>query len=170
MTRSARARRAGKLCCHFLRNLAFYQSWFDADQPFKDKQFWVNANGNFLDIAVLEWCKLFADTKGKHHHSKALEDPAQFKLDLLVKLGLTDAQFEEYSESFKVYRDKFLAHLDEENIMNIPHMKISRRSAKFLYQRLLEQEAGTATFADAPASAKKVYEKFLAEGMKAYEK
>ena len=168
MNRSEKARRSGILCCHFLRNLAFYQSWYKAGQPSKEEQFWITANGNFLDIAVLEWCKLFVDSKGKHHFSKALEDADQFKQDLIAKLGLTEAQFDDYVGSFKTYRDKFIAHLDEENIMHIPHLKIARRSAKFLYQKLLAQEAQNNTFADAPLSAKKVYKSFLNEGLKVY--
>jgi len=170
MSRSAKARRSGILCCHFLRNLAFYQSWYEAGQPFKEEQFWITANGNFLDIAVLEWCKLFVDSKGKHHFSKALEEAHQFKQELLGKLELTEAQFNDYIGSFKTYRDKFIAHLDEENIMNIPHLKVARRSANFLCQRLLLQEAENNTFADAPSSAQKVYRSFLSEGLKAYEK
>ena len=168
MTRSARARRSGLLCCHFLRNLAFYRSWDKAGQPFRSKPFWRNANSNFLDIAVLEWCKLFVDAKGKHHYSKALNEPLQFKRDLLAKLEIDEAAFDEYVLSFKTYRDQFLAHLDEENMMNIPHMKVSRQSAKFLYQRLLDQEAASTAFANAPLSAKKFYEDFIEEGLKVY--
>ena len=104
MTRSAKARRSGILCCHFLRNLAFYESWFKAGQPFKDKQFWVTANGNFLDIAVLEWCKLFADAKAKHHFSKVLGNSDHFRADLLAELRLSEVEWEAYIEKFKAYR------------------------------------------------------------------
>lgn len=113
---------------------------------------------------------MFVDSKGKHHFSRALEDADQFRKDLIEKLGLTEAKFDNYIGSFKAYRDKFIAHLDEENMMNIPHMKVARRSAKFLYQRLLVQEAQNNTFADAPLSAKKVYKTFLSEGLKVYQK
>jgi hypothetical protein len=170
MNRSAKARRAGILCCHVLRNLAFYQSWYKAGQPFKEKQFWITANGNFLDIAVLEWCKLFVDPKGKHHFSRALADADQFRKDLVEKLDLTEVKFDDYIGRFRAYRDKFIAHLDEENMMNIPDMKVARRSAKFLYQRLLVQEAQNNTFVDAPLSAKNVYKSFLSEGLKVYQK
>ena len=170
MNRSAKARRAGILCCHVLRNVAFYQSWDEAGQPFKEEQFWITANGNFLDIAVLEWCKLFVGSKGKHHFSRALEDADQFRKDLVEKLGLTEAKFDDCIGRFKAYRDKFIAHLDEENMMNIPDMKVARRSTKFLYQRLLVQEAQNNTFVDAPSSAKSVYKTFLSEGLKAYQK
>jgi hypothetical protein len=41
-------------------------------------QFWVIINGNFLDIAVLEWCKLFGDTRGKHYFGKVISDVPAF--------------------------------------------------------------------------------------------
>jgi len=77
-----------------------------AGQPFEEDQFWITANGNFLDIAVLEWCKLFVDAKGKHHFSKAFEDGDKFKQELIEKLGLTETQFDDYVGSLKTYRDK----------------------------------------------------------------
>ncbi len=66
MTRRERLRQVKILCCHFLRNLAFYKAgWRKGELIFKD-QFWVNANGNFIDVCVLEWCKLFGDKRGQH--------------------------------------------------------------------------------------------------------
>lgn len=113
---------------------------------------------------------MFVDSKGKNHFSKALEDPDEFKQNLIETLCLTEAQFDDYVVSIKTYRDKFIAHLDEENIMNIPDMDVARQSAKFLYQRLLVKEAKNNTFADAPLSANEVYDTFLSEGLKCYEK
>lgn len=168
MTRRERLRRAGILCCHFLRNLAFYHSWHKAGTPFKKEQFWVNANGNFIDIAVLEWCKLFADKKGKHYFSKVVDEYKRFEADLLVKLGLDNDGFEAYINEFRTYRDKFIAHLDDRNTMDIPNMKIAKRCAKYLYQWLLAQEDKTDTFIDAPKSSEKLYQNFLKEGMKVY--
>jgi hypothetical protein len=170
MTRNARARRSAILCSHFLRNIAFYESWFNAGQPFKDDQFWITANGNFLDIAVLEWCKLFADRKAKHHFTKVLGSPDHFRTDLFAELHLGEVEWGAYIEKLKAYRDKFIAHLDDQNIMNIPDMNVARRSAIFLYQHLLDQEAGNATFHDARSSADAIYQDFLGQGFKAYEK
>jgi hypothetical protein len=71
MTRRSRVRRLFILCNHFLRNLAFYRTGWrrgGVDQEptlrRKESQFWVNVNGNFIDICALEWCKLFGDKKG----------------------------------------------------------------------------------------------------------
>ena len=49
MTRKQRLRRVAILCCHCLRNLAFYKSgWKDGSLKI-DGDFWINVNGNFLD-------------------------------------------------------------------------------------------------------------------------
>ena len=114
MTSRQRLRRVGTLCCHCLRNLAFYMAgWRDGALKIKG-QFWVNANGNFLDIAVLEWCKLFADTSGKHFWRKIISDSDGFWEGLLRELGLSEAQFDDYVTQMRTYRDKFVAHLDSE--------------------------------------------------------
>ncbi len=168
MTRCDHLRRVGILCCHCLRNLAFYLSWYEAGTPFKKEQFWINANGNFLDIVVLEWCKLFGDVGGKNYYSKVIIDPAQFKVDLLAKLELTETEFSDYIKQMRTYRDKFVAHLDELNMFHIPYINIAQKSTVFLYERLLAQEAGNDTFYDAPKSATNFFNKYLAQGTAVY--
>jgi hypothetical protein len=67
--------RVAIVCCHFLRNLAFYRAGWQYDTYLRERshrtpdQFRVNANSNSLDICVLEWCKLFGEkrTRGKNH-------------------------------------------------------------------------------------------------------
>jgi hypothetical protein len=75
-----RVRRVVLLCCAFARNVAYYRAgWADRAQPLLSElhphaSFWRQVNGNFLDMAVLDWCKLFGDPKetprkrlAKHH-------------------------------------------------------------------------------------------------------
>lgn len=170
MTHRQRLRRVGILCCHCLRNLAFYLSWHKAGKPFMDNQFWVNTNSNFLDIAVLEWCKLFGDERGKHYFAKVVSDPAQFRKELLAKLMVTETAFNDCIEQMRTYRDKFVAHLDELDKMQIPDLTIAKKSTIFLYEYLLTQEAEGDTFHNAPKSAKRFYRDFLAQGKAAYVK
>lgn len=170
MKQRERLRRTGILCCHCLRNIAFYRSWYKAGQPFTKKQFWVNANANFLDIAILEWCKLFADASGQHYFTRVVQDPETFLVQLLAILNLKRIEFDDYVKEMKIYRDKFVAHLDKDRIMKIPSLGTAKKSAKALYEHLLLQESGTDTFHDAPQSASKLYKDFLAMGKKAYAK
>jgi hypothetical protein len=163
-----RIRRTAKLCCHCIRNIAFYRAWHELGQPFRASQFWINVNSNFLDVAVLEWCKLFADAKGKHHYGKVTEDPNHFRKALFTGLKIEQSDFEKYLETVRAYRDKFVAHLDNLSVMSIPHLDLAKDSTNFLYQSLLVQEAKKDTLLDAPPSLSDFYDCMLAEGKKTY--
>jgi hypothetical protein len=63
LSRRERLRRVVLLCCSFARNVAFYRAG-QADQVqhllsenHPEVAFWRQVNANFLDTAVLEWCK-----------------------------------------------------------------------------------------------------------------
>ena len=157
MSRSERLRRMAILCCHCLRNLAFYRAGCSHGQIRTTRQFWVNANGNFIDIAVLEWCKLFADNNGKHHWKRIVQDHAAFLTSLCDHLGVSTKEFQDYQKHVLRYRDKFIAHLDEDRVMHIPKMRVARKSAAYLYEHLLRDEEGKKVLTDAQQSAKRFY-------------
>ena len=82
LSRRQRLRRVGILCCHILRNLAYYLAWFGKGKPGTDSQFWVSVNGNFADVTMLEWCKALADVRGKvstNSHGNAEARGAHFR-------------------------------------------------------------------------------------------
>ena len=170
MTRRQRLRRVGILCCHCLRNLAFYKAgWQNGCLIFSD-QFWVNVNGNFLDICVLEWCKLFGDSCGKHYWQKVISDPATFFNGLLQELRMTETEFNSYLTEMRTYRDKFVAHLDLEEVMHIPKLAVTQKSVCYLYDYLLAHEDEGNFFVDAPTKASAFYERFAKEGKTVYQK
>lgn len=168
MTRRQRLRRVAILCCHCLRNLAFYRAWHKAGRPRSTEQFWITVNGNFLDIAVVEWCKLFADARGKHHWAKIASDAAVFKSALLLYLAITDTVLDDYIVEMRMYRDKFIAHLDDELQMQIPNLTIALKSAAYLYSYLRTNEDDGNTFPDAPINSASFYRRFLAEARVVY--
>jgi hypothetical protein len=65
MSRKDRVRGVVTLCRSFAWNLAYYRTgWSKKYKHLLDaSDFWRAVNGNFLDMCVLEWCKLFADKK-----------------------------------------------------------------------------------------------------------
>ncbi len=164
MTRRQRIRRAATLCCHCIRNIAFYYAgWRDGAPVFKG-QFWVTANGNFLDISVLEWCKLFGEKHGKHYWAKVITNVATFFDGFLKSLEMTADQWEVYIKEMRTYRDGFVAHLDSENMMQIPMLDIALQSTMYLYNYLRAHEDEGDFFIDAPDSALTVYTIFINEG------
>ena len=169
MTRKQRLRRVGILCCHCLRNLAFYKAgWLNGDLLFKD-QFWVNVNGNFLDICVMEWCKLFGDTRGVHYWKKVVTDPTAFFKGLLREVKITEADLNSYINEMRTYRDKFVAHLDSKETMHIPTLTVARKSASYLYDYLRTHEDEGDFFSDAPNKASTFYRNCLKEARSVYD-
>jgi len=166
MTRNQRARRVAKLCCNCARNTAYYRAgWRNRKILVKD-DFWVGANSNFLDLAVLEWCKLFADNRGKHHWRKIVPEPDIFLHDMLVNINVTPDAFEQHCEVMKTYRDKFLAHLDDELKMKIPHLTIVINSVFYLY-RIVNDEYHEA-MGDTPRNLRTFYRERFAHAKLQY--
>jgi hypothetical protein len=136
MNQVDRIRRACILCCSCVRNMAYHRAGEESKSSWKKEDFWRNINSNFIDVAIMDWCKLFADPKGKHFWSKVVQNKEVFLENLLNEIGITEAEFSDHINKMKYYRDKFLAHLDEEMVMHIPTMEISIKSAVFLFSIL----------------------------------
>ncbi|KFX62378.1 hypothetical protein [Paraburkholderia fungorum] len=169
ISRRQRLRRVGIVCCHALRNLAYYRTWFDTGKPRADEQFWVTANGNFAEVTVLEWCKVLADERGKHHWTKVVKDQTAFLAGLLDKLGIEESAWLDYIGEMRFLRDKFIAHLDDENEMTLPLLDIAKASTIYLYTYLLTNENEEEdTFADAPQDAVDWFDKFAGEAKVIY--
>jgi hypothetical protein len=174
LTPAERQRRVVQLCSSFLRNLAFFCAGLQGEvqrilltPPHPQFEFWREAHVNFLDICVLEWCKLFADRKSEHHWRRVIDDHGRFEADLYATLSVTVDEFAKLIEKAKHYRDKFVAHLDEERTMHPPKLDLPKKSVVFLYGRLvphatakrLEQD-----FAQALQKAHTVYAEALVGG------
>lgn len=140
LTKRERLRRVALLCCHFSRNLAYYRAWHERLVPGEYGELLATIDGNFIDMAVIEWCKLFGDRRGRHCWDKVVSRQ-NFEADMFIHLDETDDQFKKYIDDMREYRDKFLAHLDDERIMNIPRMELAEESVKFLYDYLICVEA-----------------------------
>ena len=140
MERETLVRRVVLLCCHFARNRAYYLAGWDGQMLRIRGDFWITVNGNFMDIAVLEWCKLFADNAGYHCWRRVVADPITFKAELYAEIQATDEQFAATISEMRVYRDKFIAHLDQLEIANIPHLDMAWRAARFYHAHLVASE------------------------------
>lgn len=119
-----------------------------------------------MDIAVLEWCKLFAEKNGKHHWRRVVTNKDEFLYKLFQRLKMSPEEFRAVSFSVYKYRNKFVAHLDNENIMNIPYSRFIRSSTAILYDTLISDSAFREHLMDAPRSALEQYSYFYREGRK----
>ena len=137
-------RRTALLCCHFVRNVAYYRVGYvteDGQGRLKyNSEFGRTVNGNFLDVAVLEWCKVFVDRDGRHRWTRILRtcaDQQAFVAQLLQTLGLPADDWNRYRQSVARYRDKFVAHLDSDDVMPIPNMDTALTAAYLFYSHLV---------------------------------
>jgi hypothetical protein len=147
LSRRDRLRRVVLLCSSFTRNLAYYQAGKQTlgqrllDERAPHTGFWRQVNSNCIDLCALDWCKLFADGKGEHHWSKVVADIQAFESGLLGDLGLNVSSFDNYTLAMKTYRNKFVAHLDRGNVMNIPDLGVAQKAVWFLHPHIVAKEA-----------------------------
>lgn len=163
ITRRQRLRRTGILCLHALRNFAFFQSAQNARLRWAGQQYWVTASNNFLDIGLLEWCKFYGDRRAKHDWRKTVTDQNRFLTEMLNHIRLTEDFFDKYIEEVRTYRDRFIAHLDEDDRMNIPNLAPAIKSTQFLYAWLLCEENDSDAFLDAPTDAVTFFRQYFEE-------
>jgi hypothetical protein len=168
MTPHERIRRVALLCVHAISNFASYRAGRTSNPPRKAEPFWVRANGNFYDVGLLEWCKLFADPRGAHFVDKVLTDPAGFKGQLLSHLKISEADLESYCKDVRAYRDKFVAHLDSDLRARLPKLDIAIESSKFLLDYLHANEEKGTTFVGIPRGASRLYRGIMADAKKHY--
>jgi len=59
---------------------------------------------------------------------------------MLAHIGLTQAEFAGLIKIVKTYRDKFLAHLDQDNIMYPPKLDAMWAALRFYSDHVMKQE------------------------------
>jgi hypothetical protein len=152
-----RMRRVMLLCCSFVQNMAFYRAAV-ADRTARilsdhhpEAAFLRRAINNFLDVAVLDWCKLFGSQRSeKHHWRRVVSDAARFERALFRELGTNAAAFEELVGKILYYRNRFLAHLDDDLLMDIPELDPARKAVVFYHRHIIEHEARPGELAGLP--------------------
>jgi hypothetical protein len=171
MPRSERLRRVIMLCGSFVRNLAYYRvGWSEEHKhllAMNNGDFWRVVNGNFIDTCVLEWCKLFGESKGEFHWKKIISDPVSFKVGLLLQAGLDEDGFNREINIFREYRDKWVAHLDTERAGFIPALEIAKKAVWFYYARV-KQEAESRELVELNRELDRAYEHCEGEAKEVY--
>lgn len=130
---------------HLKRSLASVES----DPPLN---FWRLIYGNLLDVAVLEWCKIFGTHAEPTHWKIVVTDHDAFRDGLLDLLEIDRATWEAYWEEMKNYRDNLIAHHIEEGteITTYPKLDLALESSYYYYTYLIKElrERGETRFPD----------------------
>lgn len=95
--------------------------------------------------AVIEWCKVFGSRDDWSHWRRAAGVSAESLYPrFLLETGMTEPEWDEARTAVKSYRDKALAHHDEdlvEMVTEFPTLRYAE-SAAFVMYRMLVQLAG----------------------------
>jgi hypothetical protein len=168
MPEHKRLRRCLKVCLLFAGNLAYYRARRETGSlALPDNDFCNAMDGNFIDAAVLEWCKLFGDPKAPQGWRKIVADPQVFESELLVAIGRSPSEFNELISKARTYRDKFIAHLDSDLKMYIPDLEDARKATAFYYWYLWNR-LEPAFRTDVPADFAAFYQSRVDAGVKVY--
>ncbi len=89
---------------NILRNIAAHKSLFKYKDDF-NKNYWEVIFNNFLEIAFVDWYKLFISTNDASHWSNTVINKENFRCELLKYLSLSQPAWDEYTDSLQRYRD-----------------------------------------------------------------
>ena len=79
-----------------------------------------------------------------------MSDPENFETRLLTHLDLDAEGFAVLISKMREYRDRFVAHLDDELTMYPPELEIARLAVMFYYRHVVESEAASEDMAGLP--------------------
>lgn len=162
MNKRKKVRLSCSLCLSFVRNYALYLAAWNEDGahfvggpitqlvPESYLKHIANVNvGNSIDIATLEWCKLFGNYKQeKLHWQKVVKSKENFKIQLLKHFNQDNSTWIAYHKSILDYRDKRVAHLDETDAdrVFVPFFDKALSIVFMYYDYLIDVESDNDTF------------------------
>lgn len=139
-------------CCAVVRNVAYYKEGWFAGMPSFNSNIERTINGNFMDMAVLEWCKLFGDPRHEPQHWQRVilcrEQRQQFKHELVQVVGHSKRDWNALRTICLEFRNDFVAHLGSEPIMRTPPVDPVWKSTAYYYDFIRRNEMPTAEPAD----------------------
>ncbi|MEZ0245705.1 MAG: hypothetical protein ACAH09_03645 [Methylophilaceae bacterium] len=164
MNKRKKIRLSCSLCLSFARNYGLYLAAWNEDgshfiggsitqlspETYLNQVTNINV-GNSIDIATLEWCKLFGNyDQEKLHWQKVVKNKANFKLQLLKHFDQNDSAWIAYHKSILNYRDKRVAHLDEADAEKVfvPFLEKALSLIFEYYNYLIDIESDLAIFTD----------------------
>ena len=128
--------------------------------------FWRIIYGNLLDMAVLEWSKLFGSDNKDHQpvHWKNMvpsSDHIKFLIGLHEYLDINAEEWREYWETIKKFRDTNVAHWDyrQRDVTHYPVLETALR-ATYYYYKYLNCELRYEGFVDSPNDISEYSDKF----------
>lgn len=135
--------------------------------------FWKLIFSNCLDMAVLEWCKLFGANAEHHHWSKVFSDKEKFRQHILESVQMTQDQWNTYWKELTQYSNNAVSHFAPDfKPSRYPDLEPALKSVISCYEYLLMKLKEYGISHDFPSSLKnyadKLYEQALIYSEKTY--
>jgi len=131
-----------------------------------NQNYWILIFNNFFDIAILDWCKVFGSESEPTHWKNIVDDPSSFRQGLLSALGIDQSNWETYWKDVKDYRDKYLAHhQNDPSRTHYPNLDIAVNSSFYFYKWLINK-LKIKHFDFDPYDLKEYYESFISQASK----
>jgi hypothetical protein len=131
---------AVEIVAALVRNICLKRALSAADAD-PHLNFWRVMYGNQMDMAVIDWCKLFGSDSAANnptHWKNIVSDEAKFRTDMLAAIGKTTTEWEAYWIEMRDYRNWAAAHHDvrRRTIAKYPHLDVALANAFFFYDYL----------------------------------
>lgn len=91
-------------------------------------------SNNFYDVALLNWVHLFGHWDDDFHFRRILNDPDQFKAELLSTLGFQDPDWVSHWQNLKNFRDKIVAHSEFDARVTVPDLVVAFNAVNEYYK------------------------------------
>lgn len=155
---------------NFVRAVLIKRALNDVD-PDPSLNFWRVIYGNLMDMAVIDWTKLFGSHTDQPTHWKNVVPESQrddFRKDLLKAMGLSEDEWKKYWEEIKAYRDECAAHQAEiPTSKNFPRFDVALKAGYFYYGWILTQMQDQGQQHRYPLDLEEYCERFAAQARKA---
>ncbi|MBM4275174.1 MAG: hypothetical protein FJ126_04225 [Deltaproteobacteria bacterium] len=150
---------------YIIRNVACHRALSKYKSDFK-QNYWILIFNNFLDISILEWCKIFGSKIEPTHWRSLVDNHDSFRLGLLKALDIDNSNWDDYWRRVKNYRDKFVAHHENSpGITHYPELDNIIKSSFYYYSYLIEKLREIGIYYE-PDDLSDYYEHFLRQASK----
>ena len=119
--------------------------------------FWRMMHANLLDMAVIDWCKLFGSDDEEHqktHWKNVIAEGEYdaFRQELYRALGSDESGYRAFWNEMKAYRDQHAAHRDFEktDVTDYPRLDGALESCGVYYRHVIAKlrERGVSRYPD----------------------
>lgn len=144
MTRRDRLIEQVERLTHLARTIMMKRMLTDVE-PNPHLNFWRLIYGNQLDIAVIEWCKLFGSDSEATHWKKIVPktDHLRYRAGLLASIGATETTWATYWKEMKKYRDNMAAHQNSlARVPRFPKLDMALKSSYYHYRYVIGRLRG----------------------------